>query len=494
VNFYVVLEKIDCMKKLFTLLPIFVIIGFVNVHAQIFWVENFESGSSTGLVASSYTGPNGTWAITTTGAEDANNNQWYVSCAENGHTTGICGTGCAPVTLTATRATLHIGANPSSFGDIGASYDAGGGLPYNTTTDRRAESPKINCTGKSGITISFYYIENGDGTNDDATLWYYDGAAWGLLDNPVKTPITCAPQGTWTHYTYSLPPTANGNPNVKIGFRWVNNNDGVGTDPSFAVDSVSLAVVTTATVTPVASFTTSPTPASACTDSCVTFTSTSTVSAGTIDSVQWVAVVLGFTVRLSNANPFSFCAISPYNAPGTYSMRLRVFGNGKVDSISGTVTVKAAPKPVITKTGKTLSVAGAYASFQWSNSSGIIPGATAASYTYTVSGSYSVMVDSGGCPGTSNTFSTAQVAMVNAAGNAFWVAQSGSPAITVHATEPLEEPLAINIFDVAGRKMIGDNWSKGSDMKQIDGSLLTPGLYIIRISNNTTSSVLRWMK
>jgi hypothetical protein len=47
-------------------------------------------------------------------------------------------------------------------------------------------------------------------------------------------------QGLWTAYSIALPATANNNPGIRIGFRWVNNANGTGTDPSFAVDDIQL--------------------------------------------------------------------------------------------------------------------------------------------------------------------------------------------------------------------------------------------------------------
>ncbi|MFT5184013.1 MAG: hypothetical protein ACI84C_001141 [Flavobacteriales bacterium] len=44
----------------------------------------------------------------------------------------------------------------------------------------------------------------------------------------------------WTEYSIALPASANENANIKLGFRWVNNDDGVGTDPSFAVDDITV--------------------------------------------------------------------------------------------------------------------------------------------------------------------------------------------------------------------------------------------------------------
>jgi Secretion system C-terminal sorting domain len=209
-----------------------------------FWFENFNNGCSAACPGAGYTGINGPWTQTITGAEGLDPNTWFVSCAENGYTGGNCGTGCVPASAVATLATLHISAaigNPFCPGDCGAAYDAGGlcGLLTCPLTDKRIESPTINCTGYSSIQLSFNYIENGATTLDNATCWYFDGATWSQLVDMPKTGL-CGAQGLWTAYSIALPPSANNNPSVKIGFRWVNNDDGAGTDPSFAVDNVSL--------------------------------------------------------------------------------------------------------------------------------------------------------------------------------------------------------------------------------------------------------------
>jgi hypothetical protein len=236
------------MKKTFTLI---FSSAALFAGAQTFWTEDFGSGCSQGNVASSYTGVNGAWTIAATGTNDANANQWFVSAAEAGMGVGNCGDGCIN-TSTLTNRTLHLGNTAIALvnlpADNGASYVSGGfcqSFSICVITNRRAESPTINCTGRTNILLSFSYMEGGDGTNDDATLWYYDGATWSLLQNLAKTPLgTCNPQGQWTAYSISLPASANNNPNVKIGFNWVNNDDQVGTDPSFAVDDITLATPT----------------------------------------------------------------------------------------------------------------------------------------------------------------------------------------------------------------------------------------------------------
>lgn len=207
------------------------------------WTETFNNGCTANCFGATYTGANGAWTETITGVEGTDPNPWFVSCAENGYTAGGCGTGCVPASATATLASMHVGSNATIFGDIGAAYFSGGlcGLLGCPTTDRRIESPTINCTGMIGPSVSFTYIENGSGTVDNATLWYFDGISWAQLADMPKTAL-CGVQGTWTAYTAALPTSANNNPNVKIGFRWVNNDDGLGTDPSFAVDNLTVGV------------------------------------------------------------------------------------------------------------------------------------------------------------------------------------------------------------------------------------------------------------
>lgn len=482
------------MKKLYTILSVILLLCNFTGNAQIFWTENFESGSTSGLVAGSYTGPNGAWTTTSTGTNGADFNPWYVSCAENGRTHGICGTGCVAVGPTATLATLHVGANSPLAGiDNGASYDAGGlcGIAACPETNQRAESPTINCTGKTGITLSFNYIENGDGTNDDASVWYYNGTTWALLVNTPKTPTTCMPQGTWQRYSIALPSSANNNPGVKIGFNWTNNDDGIGTDPSFAVDSVSLSA-TSSTSGPTASFTSVPTPATACTDSCITFTSTST---GSIDSIRWVLAVPGFPVLLSTVSPFKLCFPSAYMPAGTYTIRLRAYGSGVYDSSSAALTIKASPKPAISKTGKVLTVPGAYTGYQWSNSAGPIAGATTGTYTYTTGGTYTVSVDSGGCKGIASiTVSTAGVYTLSNTGNNYWVSQPGGNSIVLHSEAELVQPLTVTIYDVTGRQLANEQWQAGRDLLQLSDLALTAGLYVVKLSGPDTSVVLKVMK
>lgn len=238
------------MKKLFTLL--FVLIG-AGLFAQTpFWTENFGTGCSRGQLATAFTSTNGSWTQTN-GTNQTYANLWFVSATAAGTMVNQCATSCSQMNVT--NRTLHIG-NPTvtipSFGTIGAdttsTYLTGlfCGMGICSTTDRRIESPTINCANKQGISVSFLYYENGETTNDDATFWYFNGSAWAQQNILAKTNLgNCSPMGQWTAITINLPASADNNANVKIGFRWVNNDDGLGNDPSFAVDDITVAYMTT---------------------------------------------------------------------------------------------------------------------------------------------------------------------------------------------------------------------------------------------------------
>lgn len=212
-----------------------------------FWTEDFGVVQNTstcdqGNLASSYVGPNGAWTMTVTGTEAETPNTWFVSGQEHGNPVGACGSSCG-----GTNRTLHV----SNTNDLLQQPDMGayfyesmsmlcGFLPCGSTS-KRVESPTINCTGKSNITLSFKYIEGGN-TIDNATLWYSsdNGANWSQLADMAKTVICSGDRGIWTEFSIAMPASADNNPNVKIGFQWVNNDDGDATDPSFAVDDIVL--------------------------------------------------------------------------------------------------------------------------------------------------------------------------------------------------------------------------------------------------------------
>ena len=244
------------MKKLCTLLALaFCLNGWAQT---LIYYENFGTGTDCatdyGRPAGSYTGADGSWfSNTTVGTNSVSANIWYVSQTEAGRTNGTCGETCIDSSQLFNK-TLHIanvGGSPKSSlfcptGDCGARYDNGGVTGNSVTTHIRAESPTISSAGYSTITLQFDYILGGDTINDYLTVWYFDGAVWNMLGRPAPTP-TCAisansggVDGIWSTMTFVMPSSANNNGGMKIGFEWVNNDDGIGSNPSVAIDNVTL--------------------------------------------------------------------------------------------------------------------------------------------------------------------------------------------------------------------------------------------------------------
>ncbi len=351
----------------------------------VIWTEDFQNNCASACLASGYAGTNGAWTVTNIGANDPEANEWFVSGAECGNAAGTCGSACAT-----TDPSLHVGnVAVAALGlpaDNGAAYNAGGlcGSFFCVLTDKRAESPTINLTGQTNITLNFNYIENGDGALDDASLWYFDGATWALLDPLAKPSLgACAPQGLWTAFSIPLPASANNNANVKIGFRWVNNDDGVGNDPSFAVDDITLTIPTTAG--PNASFTTSS--STICVGDSITFTDASTTSGTT--TYSWTFAT-GTPATANTVGPHTVV----FNTAGTHNISLTVTDANGTDNIILPITVN--PLPTVTANATATSICsgdpvtltgGGATSYTWDN--GVTDGVSfnpTATTTYTVTG------------------------------------------------------------------------------------------------------------
>ncbi|MBA3680455.1 MAG: gliding motility-associated C-terminal domain-containing protein [Bacteroidetes bacterium] len=387
-----------------------------TINAQVFWTESFGVGCTAGNVATTGvpTASNGAWAITSliTGpGNGAQANEWYISATENGNPVGTCGTPCG------NDRTLHMGSSFFAV-DPGAAYLAGAA---NFNTNKRVESPIINCTGKTNITCAFKYLAGGIAGIDFTEAMYFDGVTWNILSPMAITAnAPCAGQGLWTAFSIALPASANNNANVRVGFRW-QSSDPTGSDPSFAVDDITLSTLAALTIT------TAPT---ACTNQTVTGSITSTVAGAT--SYSWAVIGStppGLNASFSPNNTTATNVAITYTAPGTYSIVVGSFtspspiptaiSNTVVVTVSTGPTVAIAPasQTICTGSSATLTAnATAGATFQWfqgatalgtGSTQVVSPGATT---------SYSVIATIGSCTAAANTTVTVGNFLVISAG------------------------------------------------------------------------------
>ncbi|HEX2898608.1 MAG TPA: SprB repeat-containing protein, partial [Bacteroidia bacterium] len=186
--------------------------------------------------------PAGSWTLNVpTGVNGADNNFWVINDNEG----GVLPPGCGVASNG--NNSLHI--TSVFFPAGGAAYDAGGlcGILFCPETNMRAESPVINTTGFSNLTLTFDFISMGDALLDNASVWYNDGLGWTLLNPSIKSVNCLGGQGQWTGASFVLPANTWNNPNLRIGFNWTNNDDGIGTDPSVAINNVQITSTTTIT-------------------------------------------------------------------------------------------------------------------------------------------------------------------------------------------------------------------------------------------------------
>lgn len=223
--------------SLFTLLFLFFLSN--SFGQTTIWSDNFNNGCASNCLATTWNG----WTILDNdgGVTGGAPNNWFVSCAEEGITPPGCGSSCIG------DASLHIGADPGSGGDMGASFNETGA---NNATFRTAVSPTMSTATYLGvITLSFDFIAYGSaGCSDDRLqlrLSTDNGATWPVGYQYCLTSVCCGAcngysQGQWTTYNLALPAAFSNNPNVRVGFNWRNNGNGSGTDPSAAIDDVRL--------------------------------------------------------------------------------------------------------------------------------------------------------------------------------------------------------------------------------------------------------------
>lgn len=322
------------MKKIY--FAAFLSFLFITTFSQqAFWTETFGTGCNSGQGASVVATPsNGAWAITSFSLPFMNGpdaNEWFISSSEQGQPINICG----GITCGGSNnRTLHIGRHvllPTPVIDVGASY-YGGPISY---TNKRVETPVIDCSGKKFIQLSFTYILGGVPGNDFCDIEYSGdgGTTWNFLTTMGQTNnSTCGLQGLWSFYSIGLPTTLSNNNNVKLGFHWY-NNDPTGGSPSVAIDEIKLSELTINTSLNV---------------DCLTPSSTATINNVAIGNTSYTWAASPASVTLT---PTTGTAIS-MQFPGMGTYTINAYGselpNGAATSTAqSVVTVSFVTTPMV---------------------------------------------------------------------------------------------------------------------------------------------------
>lgn len=151
--------------------------------------------------------------------------------------------------------------------------------------------------------------------------------------------------------------------------------------------------------------------------------------------------------------------------------------NGCSSSSTASVSVQSLPNISVTQNGPVLTANQAGATYQWVNCPTMTPvsGATAQSFTATVSGQYAVIVTQNNCPDTSSCYTVNLTSINESAGAADFIVFP-NPAKDYIIIESAASSQII-ITDLSGKKILSFALKAGQTKVDLD---LSSGIYLIR--------------
>ncbi len=455
---YIRLAKIYSMK---TLLFAFLLIGTYSFAQTTIWSDDFENPAL--------------WTLNqSTGVNDLDANMWFITDAEGGVAAGQCGV------ATNGNKTLHVGCQGTWCIGSGATYNAGdGGLGFfaSTTNKRTVYNSNISTLGNTNLTLSFDWIGIGAAGTDYGSVVYSinGGTTWTTLQ-AMTGGTTCGNgQGLWQASNITLPVACNNIANLRIGFNWTNDNDGAGTDPSFALNNVRITIP--GATPPVANFISNI--STICPGECVTFSDQST---GNVSTWAWD---FGDGTTSALQTPPVHC----FANPGNYTVTLTVSNSGGTSSHTMNITVAPLPSVGTSLTNSTIIALQSFATYQWVECPALtlIPNANDMMYTATNNGAYAVIVTSPqGCTDTS--------ACVNISG--LGIDEGQHVGFELHPMPFTSdfyisglgaEPVTLTIFSIDGRVVYFSSCAtNGSIVLDIPS-----GNYVLSVSSSSGTMVRR---
>lgn len=257
-------------------------------------------------------------------------NRWFISARESFTGINNCSDGCNGTG--SLNNTLHLSTNTVSI-DPGATYE------NDSITDIYVYVPILNATTTTGdLRVEFDYLHGGN-ANDSGEFVVTIGNTNAQLTAPpyrwqLPTTVTAAcPGGEWRHYVAYIPAAVNTQTEANFGFHWVNNDDGVGSNPSIAIDNFEiyesdpLAIILASDDT-------------ICDGSSVSFSDS---SQGNVSTWNW-DFGAGQTPTTSTAqNPGAVV----FPTAGTYVIELTVTNNNGTNTAFDTIEVETCVAPII---------------------------------------------------------------------------------------------------------------------------------------------------
>ncbi len=248
-----------------------------------------------------------------------------------------------------------------------------------------------------------------------------------------------------------------------------------------ALPSTAIGMSITPSVTP--DITVNSTATNVCKGAVVKFIA-SALNGGTAPSFAWfrngIQVGMdssGYTTDAINSGDQFLCVLTSNSVCAT-----------KINDTSNisVITVKPLPvKPVITRSNDTLIASSVGLSYQWFKDGAIIAGASTRKYRFTQNGSYTVSVDSNGCPSISNSFVVSNVGMddLGAIGSISVYPNPTTASVNIDVLFNSSEATQLIVLDMFG-KIIHQS-SKGIVDKISDEyialDLFADGIYFIQV-------------
>jgi hypothetical protein len=437
-----------------------------NLFAQnVFYSENFNAGGlnwTTTPISENFTGGNNgstpnNWFINTPNANVINgSSSLHISCSDI-----LCSI---------------IGGGPNN-----PIYNESG--PANAT-DKISFSQPITTPSTGVITLKFNWLCYPDESlfGDYGSVYYRlnPTSNWILLSNLEG-------QSSVQNFSQVLPSSVNGLNTFQIGFRWINNGDGLGQDPAINIDDITLetpALSNTVTTNPVAA-----SPLCGIKTFNLSFTSSGTFDTGNTFTVQLSDANGSFsnlvTIGSGNASPIA-CVIPDGTVSGSgYFVRVVASAPSAIGSASAlsyfvtpTLSTSSTPTNCGTSPSGSVSVTAsggaAATAYSWSTN----PVATTQTVNNLSSGTYYVTVTYGtGCTVTDS-------ATVSATG----ITLASSTVLGQTSENPPNGTISIGVAGGQAPYTYLWNTTPPSTLNTVEG--LTSGNYTCTVTDATGCSVV----